>query len=65
MKRTNIVVDEKKVEAVKKIAGVRTTREAVDFALTRLTNTEKALKGLSRLRGKIHFSKSYNYKAER
>lgn len=59
------MIDEKKVEKVKKLAQVRTTKEAVDFALKRLTSTTKALQGLSRLRGKVHFSDDYDYKAYR
>lgn len=33
MARTNIEIDEKLVERVKKLYGLRTMREAVDFAL--------------------------------
>ena len=36
MTRTNVVVDEALVERVKRIYGVRTTREAIDLALRRL-----------------------------
>lgn len=36
MRRTNIVVDDELVDRVKRIYGLRTTREAVDLALRRL-----------------------------
>lgn len=36
MGRTNVVVDDKLVERVKRIYRVRTTREAIDLALRRL-----------------------------
>lgn len=36
MTRTNVVVDDALVETVKRIYGVRTTREAIDLALRRL-----------------------------
>lgn len=31
--RTNVVVDERLIERVKRLYGLRTTREAIDFAL--------------------------------
>lgn len=34
--RTNVVVDEDLVERVKQLYGLRTTREAIDFALRRV-----------------------------
>lgn len=33
MGRTNVVVDERLVEKVKRLYGLRTTREVIDFAL--------------------------------
>ena len=50
MKRTNIVIDERLVAQVKKVAGVRTTREAVDYALRTVVRARKA-QGLRRFRG--------------
>ena len=35
MGRTNVVVDDELVERVKSLYGLRTTREAIDFALRR------------------------------
>ena len=35
MGRTNVVVDDELVERVKRLYGLRTTREAIDFALRR------------------------------
>ncbi len=64
-KRTNIVVDTIKITKAKRISGFKTTREVVDFALNRLTQSHQAFEGLSHLRGKIHFSKNYNYKKDR
>ncbi|CAG1008792.1 Antitoxin VapB11 [Myxococcaceae bacterium] len=42
MKRTNIVIDEILVARVKKVAGVRTTREAVDYALRAVVRAKEA-----------------------
>lgn len=36
MGRTNVVVDDELVQRVKRLYGLRTTREAIDFALRRL-----------------------------
>lgn len=36
MGRTNVVVDDELVERAKRLYGLRTTREAIDFALRRL-----------------------------
>ena len=65
MKRTNIVLDESKLKAVKKITHLETNRAVVDFALERIVRTSQALKGLEKLKGKVHFYRSYNYKTER
>lgn len=42
MKRTNIVIDERLVAQVKKVARVRTTREAVEYALRSVVRTKTA-----------------------
>ena len=52
MKRTNIVIDEKLVEAGKRVAGVRTTRELVDLALRDLVRRGKQRRILD-LKGRI------------
>jgi len=36
MKRTNVVLDEKKVKAAKKACNIETTKDLLDFALTEL-----------------------------
>jgi hypothetical protein len=36
MKRTNVVLDEKKVKAAKKACHIETTKDLLDFALTEL-----------------------------
>ena len=36
MGRTNVVVDEELVERVKRLYGLKTTREAIDFALRKV-----------------------------
>ena len=36
MKRTNVVLDEKKVKAAKKACRIETTKDLLDFALTEL-----------------------------
>lgn len=64
-KRTNIVIDLSKLARAKKLARLKTTREVVNFALERLTKSVTALDGLTRLRGKIHFTPKYNYKGSR
>ncbi len=63
--RTNIVLDEKKLKAAKAITHIETTKDVVDYALTRLTKTAKAFSELNRLKGKVRFLKNYNYKKNR
>jgi len=41
MGRTNVVVDDELIERVKKLYGLRTKREAIDFALRRLVGERK------------------------
>ncbi|MEW6201134.1 MAG: type II toxin-antitoxin system VapB family antitoxin [bacterium] len=55
MKRTNIVLDEKVVEKAKKITGLRTQREVVDFALRELVRRNDVKGNILRLKGKIHW----------
>lgn len=42
MGRTNVVVDDELVERVKKLYGLRTTREAIDFALKKVAGKKYA-----------------------
>ncbi|MFO8010820.1 MAG: type II toxin-antitoxin system VapB family antitoxin [Dehalococcoidia bacterium] len=53
-KRTNIVLDEKLVEAGLKATGLKTQKELVDFALRDLLRRESQKKILE-LRGKIRW----------
>ena len=55
MKRTNIVLDEKVVEKARKITGLKTQREVVDFALRELVRREDVRKNIIRLKGKVRW----------
>jgi Arc/MetJ family transcription regulator len=50
MRRTNIVIDEKLVAQVQRVAGVRTIREAVDYALRTVLRSRRAQE-VRRLKG--------------
>ena len=50
MGRTNVVIDDRLVERVKKLYGLRTTREAIDFAL-RAVATESSRRDMLDLKG--------------
>lgn len=52
MKRTNVVLDEKKVKEAKQAFDVQTTRELLDLALTELLRMHRRKNVLS-LRGKL------------
>lgn len=65
VQRTNIELDLGKVQKAKKITGFKTTKALVDFALTRLTDSDRGLTALGRLSGKIRFKKGYSYKKAR
>ncbi len=60
--RTNIVLDQKKLDLAKALTHMKTTREVVDYALDRLTKTSEAFKEIQKSAGKIKFSKTYSYK---
>lgn len=64
-KRTNIEIDIKKLEEAKKISGLKTTKEVVDFALGSIVGSKNALDEWFKLKGKIHFDKNYDYKRSR
>lgn len=58
MKRTNVVLDERLVARAKKISGLHTTREVVDYALRAVVRAEKiqairALKGSDAWQGDL------------
>jgi Arc/MetJ family transcription regulator len=54
MKRTNIVIDEKLVEAGLKATGLKTRRALVDYALRDLLRRESQKRILD-LKGRIHW----------
>ncbi len=64
MVRTNIVLDDKLVREVMKLARVRTMREAVDVALRRFVQSGRQKKLLD-LHGTGGVRKDYDYKRAR
>jgi len=59
MKRTNIVLDEKIVEACLKATGIKTRRALIDHALRELFRHESQAKILE-LKGKVHWEGNLN-----
>lgn len=55
MKRTNIVLDEKLVDQGKKLTGIKTSKDLVNFALKHLVRQEKQKRILD-LEGKIDWT---------
>lgn len=64
-KRTHVQIDMKKLNEAKKISGLQTTKDTVDFALDRLILSSQALRALIKLKGKIKLEKGFNYKESR
>lgn len=64
-KRTNIEIDQNKIHFVQRHFPLNTSKETVDFALERLMRAKKVYPALLHLKGKVGFSKNYNYKEER
>jgi Arc/MetJ family transcription regulator len=64
MVRTNIVLDDRLVKEVMKLAKARTMREAVDIALRRFVQSRKQKKLLD-LYGTGGVKKDYDYKRAR
>ena len=62
--RTNIVLDEKLVREVMKLASVKTKREAVDVALRRFVQAGRQRKLLA-LRGSGGIAAGYDHKRAR
>ncbi len=63
--RTNVVLNEKLVEEAFRYAGdVTTKRELIDLALREFIAHHKRHK-IGQLKGKVHISPDYNYKALR
>jgi Arc/MetJ family transcription regulator len=59
--RTNIVLDDELVQAAFRVSKARTKRELVHEALEELVRV-RGRKSLLDLKGKIRFSKGYDYK---
>ena len=51
MGRTNVVVDDKLIERVMKLYGLKTKREAIHFALEAAANKETRHRDVLKLRG--------------
>ena len=62
--RTNIVLDDKLVREVMKLANVKTKREAVDVALRRFVQTGRQRRLLA-LKGAGGIEPGYDYKRAR
>ncbi|GHV88266.1 hypothetical protein AGMMS50267_06260 [Spirochaetia bacterium] len=63
--RTNIVLNDELVEEAFKFSTVISTkRELIEAALQEYVNNRKR-KNLKELKGKLHFSKGYDYKKMR
>ena len=62
--RTNIVLDDKLVQEVMKLANVKTKREAVDVALRRFVQSGRQRRLLA-LKGSGGVQARYNYKRAR
>ena len=52
MKRTNVVLDEKKVKAAKREYEIETTKDLIDYALSELLRAKQRKKILA-LKGKV------------
>lgn len=65
VKRTNIEIDTDKVSKAKKISGLKSNKDVVDYALSRLIATSRSLASLVALSGKVKFGKNYDYKEQR
>lgn len=58
-KRTNVVLDEKKVDLAKKAYGIHTTRELIDFALDELLRAKQRTRILG-LEGNVKIDLNLN-----
>jgi Arc/MetJ family transcription regulator len=57
--RTNIEIDDEVMSEAQRLTGLRTKREAVDFALRELVARHRRL-GLLQLRGRVHWEGDLN-----
>ena len=55
MKRTNIVLDEKMVNKIRKITGIKSIKGVVDYVLKEYLQREKQLE-IIKLRGKVKWT---------
>ena len=54
--RTNIEIDDELMSEAQRLTGIRTKREAVDFALRELGARHRRL-GMLELRGRVHWER--------
>lgn len=59
--RTNILLDDKLIQKALTISGLKTTEEVINMALLEFVENYMRL-DLIKLKGKIEFSKNYDYK---
>lgn len=59
MKRTNVVIDEKKIRDLKRAFDLDTTKEVIDLALTELLKSHRR-KGILALKGKVRLDLDLN-----
>jgi Arc/MetJ family transcription regulator len=59
--RTNVVLDDQLVARAIKVSGMRTKRELLMTALKEFVQNHTR-RDIRELRGKVNFSKGYNYK---
>jgi Arc/MetJ family transcription regulator len=61
---TNLALDDKLIEAARKIGGHKTKKEAVTAALDEYVRRRRQLEAIKHF-GTVDFDPSYDYKAER
>lgn len=59
--RTNVVLNDEVINKALKISGLHTKKEVIDVALKEFIRNRSRL-DIRELKGKIHFSKGYDYK---
>lgn len=65
LQRTNIEIDPQKIKMAKKLTGLKTAKEIVNFALDRLAQTSWALDQIFKSEGRVKLHSKYSYKKER
>jgi Arc/MetJ family transcription regulator len=64
MSRTNVVLDDNKVNRAMHLSGAKTIRETIDIALDEYISAHKG-KSIFDLAGKVEFFDGYDYKSMR